>query len=75
MLFEGNGEDSVGIRAKHHEARLTEREQPGKAVEQVQGDGKQRIDGRLLDNGGKHGIVLLLINIDKQRNDHRREYD
>ena len=65
MLLKGDGEDSIGISAKHHEARLTEREQAGKAVEQVQGDSKQSIDGRLLDNGGEHGIVLLLIDIDK----------
>ena len=43
----GNHNDGVGISAQQHEARLPQREQAGEAVEQVHGDGHQRIDGSL----------------------------
>ena len=43
-------EDRVGIRAEEHEARLTEREQAGKAVEQVHGHGDERVHRTLFDD-------------------------
>ena len=49
-LGHGNGQDGVGIGTQQHEARLSQREQAGKAVEQVHGNRHQRIDRRLFDN-------------------------
>ena len=43
-------EDRVGIRAEEHEARLTEREQAGKAVEQVHRNRNKRVDGAFFEN-------------------------
>jgi hypothetical protein len=46
-----HGEDRVGVRADEHEAGLPKGEQAGKAVQQVHGNGYQRIDGALFEYG------------------------
>ena len=47
----GNGQNGIGIRAQQHEARLSQREQAGEAVEQVHGNGHQRIHRALFQHG------------------------
>ena len=54
MLFSRDGEDGVGVGTDEHEARLTQREQAGKAIEQVHGHADQGEDGALLKNGDQH---------------------
>ena len=67
-------EDRVGIRAEEHEARLTEREQAGKAVEQVHGHGDERVHRTLFDDrkeqgAGRHHILQY------HRHEREREHD
>ena len=56
-----HGENGVGISAQKHEARLAQREQASKAVEQVHGHGHQGIDSAFLQHyeqlaGGSQGV-------------------
>ena len=74
-----NGEDGVGIGAYQHEACLAQGKQAGKAVEQVHGNGDQRIDRALLQHGHSHGIgaVFLLCQVGPQVDgrDHQKADD
>ena len=78
----GNGENGVGIRAQQHEARLSQREQAGEAVEQVHGNGHQRIHRTLFQHGkqltgGKkdrrqsRDVVAEVFQQDDQQQQHR----
>ena len=49
-----DGKDGVGIGPDEHKARLSQREQAGKAVEQVHGDSHQGIDGAFPQHGEEH---------------------
>ena len=64
----GNGQDTVGVGADHHEARLTQGKQAREAVEQVQRYRHQRVDGALFQDGGQHRIVLEFVHIQQECN-------
>ena len=69
-LRHGNGKDTIGIGADHHEARLSQGEQTREAVEQVQRHRHQRVNGALFQNGGQHGIVLEFVHIQQECHAH-----
>ena len=50
-----DGEDRVNIGADHHEARLAEREDARKAVQQVHGYRHQRVGRAFFQHGKQHG--------------------
>ena len=54
VLVGRDGKNGIGIRANEHEACLTQREQPGKAVEQVHGHTHQGVDGPFLQDRNQH---------------------
>ena len=47
----GDRQDGIGVRAQEHEARLSQGEQSGEAVEQIHGHGDQCIDRALFQHG------------------------
>ena len=61
-----DGQNGVGVGAQQHKARLTQREQAGKAVQQVQGHRHQRVNGAFFQHRRQHGIVLELIHIQQK---------
>ena len=53
--FYRNGQNGVGVCPDEHKACLSQREQTREAVEQVHGNGYQRVGGALFQHGEKHG--------------------
>ena len=54
-LRHGDGQNAVGIGPDEHEARLAQRKQPGKAVEQVHRHRDQRVGRALFQHRKEHG--------------------
>ena len=65
-----DGQNSVGISAEQHKARLAKGEKPREAVEKIETHRQQRIDGRFLDHGREHGIMRLFIDEDQKHENH-----
>ena len=71
-LVHRNGKYGIGIRAYKHEARLAQGEQAREAVQQVHGDGDQRIDRALLEHGNEHGTPAEVLLEEIQHDKHQR---
>ena len=69
-----DGQNGIGIRAQQHEARLTQREQTGKAVEQVHGHRRQCKGTYLPQHGEPHGAGRREgVHASHQRHQHRHQ--